>query len=126
MIESGDGVVERMFEHLATRDWDSFGALLAPGVVRIGPLGERLAGRDAYVELMSGSAQAQSTDDQRWTTWDLHRVAYTHDRQCAFARITAHVPRRGGETRIEQTLAYRFDDDGLISRIEVFWRDPRS
>jgi hypothetical protein len=75
---------------------------------------------------MSGSAQAQPTDEQQWTTWDVHRIAYTHDQQWAFARITAHLPRRGGDTRIEQTLAFRFDDHGLISHIEVFWRDPRS
>ena len=29
------------------------------------------------------------------------------------------------ELRIEETFAYKIDEDGLISVIEVFWRDPR-
>jgi hypothetical protein len=126
MIESGDAVVETMFEHLATADWDSFSGLLSVDVERIGPLGERLVGRDAYVELMTGGAPALPTDDRHRTTWDVHCVAYTDDRRSAFARVTAHVPYSGRELRIEQTLAYHLAENGLISRIEVFWRDPRS
>ena len=126
MIESGDAVVETMFEHLAAADWDSFSGLLSVDVERIGPLGERLVGRDAYVELMTGGAPALPTDDRHRTTWDVHCVAYTDDRRSAFARVTAHVPHSGRELRIEQTLAYQLAENGLISRIEVFWRDPRS
>ena len=126
MIESGDGVVETMFEHLAAADWDSFSGLLSVDVERIGPFGERLVGRDTYVELMTGGARASPTGDQHRTTWDVHCVAYTDDRRSAFARVTAHVPHRGRELRIEQTLAYQLAENGLISRIEVFWRDPRS
>ncbi len=117
--------VERMFDHLAHADWGSFGALLAPEVERIGPFGERLEGRDAYVELMAGGSQATSADDGRRTSWDLHDVAYTSDGRSAFARITAHVPRDDREMQIEQTLAFTLDEGGLITRIEVFWRDPR-
>jgi hypothetical protein len=126
MIESGDGVVETMFEHLAAADWDSFSGLLSVDVERIGPFGERLVGRDTYVELMTGGARASPTGDQHRTTWDVHCVAYTDDRRSAFARVTAHVPHSGRELRIEQTLAYQLAENGLISRIEVFWRDPRS
>lgn len=53
--------------------------------------------------------------------WDVHCVAYTHDRRSAFARVTAHVPRSGRKLRIEQTLAYEIDENGLVSSIEVFW-----
>jgi hypothetical protein len=126
MIDSGDGVVERMFEHLAAHDWDSFRALLSTGVERIGPLGERVVGRDDYVELMAGGEQRTSDDDQQRTTWDVHCVVYTDDSRSAFARVTAHVPRRSRELRIEQVLALKIDESGLVSGIEVFWRDPRS
>ena len=122
MIDSG-GVVETMFEHLAVYDWDSFRLLLSIDIERIGPFGERVVGRDAYVELMAGGAQ-QSGDDGNRTTWDVHYVAYTHDRRSAFARVTAHVPQP--ELRIEQVLAFQLDENGLICRIEVFWRNPRS
>jgi hypothetical protein len=119
-----EGPVERMFEHLANYDWDSFGALLSTDVERIGPAGEQLVGRDAYVELMAGSQRASR--GQPRTTWDVQRVAYSDDKRSAFARITAHVPHNGRDLRIEQVLAYELDQDGLISRIEVFWREPRS
>jgi hypothetical protein len=114
-----------MFEHLATYDWEAFRALLSPDVERIGPFGERLVGRDAYVELMAGDRQ-DASDPRLRTTWDLHRVAYSADRRSAFARITAHVPQGDRDLAIEQTLAYDLDENGLISRIEVFWRQPRS
>jgi hypothetical protein len=112
-----------MFDALAAADWESFGALLAADVERIGPFGERTVGRDAYVDLMAGHGQPASADVR--TTWDVHCVAYASGGRSAFARITAHVPRTGRELQIEQTLAYTLDEDGLVSRIEVFWRDPR-
>ncbi|MGH8977906.1 MAG: nuclear transport factor 2 family protein [Acidimicrobiia bacterium] len=126
MTDSGEGAVERTFEHLAAADWDSFGALLSSDVERIGPFGERLVGRDAYVDLMSGGTRAMSADDGQRTSWDVHCIAYTNDRRSAFARITAHVPHNDRELEIEQTIAYKLDDHGLITRIEVFWRHLRS
>ena len=126
MINAADRTVERMFDHLATADWDAFGALLSTDVERIGPFGERLEGRNAYVELMAGGAQASSADDARRTSWDVHCIAYTSDGRSAFARITAHVPHVDREMQIEQTLAFKLDEDGFITRIEVFWRQNRS
>jgi len=126
MIDSGDGIVERMFEHLAVYDWDSFRLLLSTDIERVGPLGECVVGRDAYVELMASGPQQTSGDDQQRTTWDVHCVVYTDDSRSAFARVTAHVPRGSRELRIEQVLAFQIDESGLISKIEVFWRDPRS
>ena len=124
MTDSNDRIVERTFEHLASRDWHAFGALLSPDVARIGPFGERVFGRGAYVELMSRGTPGSGDGTQR-TTWDVHRVVYARDRRSAFARVTAHVPRSGRELRIEQTLAYELEANGLIARIEVYWRDPR-
>jgi hypothetical protein len=126
MVDSGGGAVERMFEHLAAADWDSFGALLSTDVERIGRFGERIVGREAYVELMAGGARSTPVDGRHQTTWDVHCVAYTDDGRSAFARVTAHVPQSEREPRIEQTLAYKLDESGLIIRIEVFWRDARS
>ena len=75
---------------------------------------------------MAGGEQRTSDDDQQRTTWDVHCVVLTDDSRSAFARITAHVRRGSRELRIEQVLAYQIDESGLISGIEVFWRDPRS
>ena len=125
MADDAGKVVERLFECLAVGDWDGFGSLLSVSVERIGPMGERLVGRDAYVKLMAGPEPTPADDDQR-TTWNVHRIVYGPDSRSAFARVTARVPRPKGELQIEQTLAYTIDSDGLIACIEVFWRDPRS
>ena len=125
MIDSGDGVVERMFEHLAGYDWDSFGALLSTGVERIGPLGERVVGRDAYVELMAGGEQRRLTmsaaDNLGRSLRRLHGRQPIGVRSC-HGTCAAERPRTAdrGNARLQ------IDESGLISGIEVFWRDPRS
>ena len=121
MVNAGGEEVERFFDRLTAYDWDAFAALLSPGVERIGFLGDVVIGRDAYVEQMSGGASSASDDRQR-TTWDVHDIAYARDGRTAFARITARMPRPHGEVLIEQTLAFKLRADGLISKIEAFWR----
>ena len=61
----------------------------------------------------------------RGPTWDVHRIVYGPDTRSAFARVTAHVTHDGSDLQIEETLAFTIDEQLLISRIEVFWRDPR-
>ena len=118
MTDGAGGVVERFFHSLNTCDWDTVGALVATGVERIGPQGERQVGRDEYIELM---ARTESDGGQQ-STWDVHSIAYTMDARSAFARVTAHVPQF--DLRFEETLTFAIDADELISLIEVFWRDP--
>ena len=125
MADDVGGVVERLFDRLSVSDWDGFASLLSANVERIGPVGERLVGRDAYLELIAGP-ESESDDESQRTTWDVHCIAYGPDARSAFARVTARVPRPGQELQIEQTLAFSIDPDGLIACVEVFWRDPRS
>jgi hypothetical protein len=114
MSESAGGVVERLFECLIANDLAGYGALLSPDVERIGPWGDRMAGRDRLLELMAEGSG---------TTWDLHRIVYAPSGQSAFARVTAH-PARGGLSQFEETLAFVMDDEGFVSLIEVFWQTP--
>jgi hypothetical protein len=125
MADDAGGVVEKLFDCLSARDWDGFRSLLSPSVERIGPMGERVVGREPYVELMAGPEPASDDEGQR-TAWDVHRIAYAPDARFAFARVTARVPGPGRELQIEETLAFTIDPDGLVACIEVFWRDPRS
>jgi hypothetical protein len=118
------GVIERSFDALIAGDWASFAALLSPEVERIGPGGDRVVGREPYVQQMA-SGQSPSDKSQQPTKWDVHCIAYTADRRSAFARVTAHVTYGGRDLRVEETLAYRIDADWLISHIEVFMQDPR-
>ena len=117
-MESADGVVEQLFERLAAGDWAGYGALLSADVERIGPWGDRMRGRDRYVEMMAGPGDG--------TTWKVHRIAYAPDGRSGFARVTAHlVPGRAAPyEHFEETLVFELDDAGLVCRVEVFWQTP--
>ena len=101
-------------ECLVANDLAGYGALVSPDVVRVGPWGDRMVGRDRLLELMAEGSG---------TTWDVHRIAYAPDGRSAFARVTAY-PARGGLSRFEETLAFVMDHEGLVSLIEVFWQTP--
>jgi hypothetical protein len=115
------GVIERLLDRLTSGDWAGYGALLSPDVERIGPYGDRMVGRDLYVEMMAGPLK-----DGRGTTWDIHQITYADDGQSAFARVTANLGPGLGMPfeRFDQILAFAMDNEGLIRRVEVFWQTP--
>jgi hypothetical protein len=122
MIEGAStGVIERLFERLTAGDWAGYGALLSPDVERIGPYGDRMVGRDLYVDTMAGPLK-----DGRGTTWVVHQIVYSSDGKTAFARVTADLgpglglPFEG----FDQVLAFTIDAEGLVRRVEVFWQTP--
>jgi hypothetical protein len=42
-----------------------------------------------------------------------------------FSRVTAHLaPGLAPFEQFEETLAFEIDDEGLVSRVEVFWQTP--
>jgi hypothetical protein len=115
------GVIEQLLERLTAGDWAGYGALLSPDAERIGPWGDRMVGRDRYVEMMAGPLK-----DGRGTTWDVHQIMYAPDKQSAFARVTANLGPGLGMPyeRFDQILAFTMDDNGLVCRVEVFWQTP--
>ena len=122
MIEGAStGVIGQLFERLTAGDWAGYGALLSSDAERIGPWGDRLVGRDRYVEMMAGPLK-----DGRGTTWDIHQIVYSSDGQTAFARVTANLGPGLGmpDERFDQILEFTMDGEGLVCRVEVFWQTP--
>ena len=121
MVDASTGVIERLFDRMTAGDWAGFGALLSHDAERIGPCGDRMVGRDRYVEMIAGPRK-----DGNGTTWDVHRIVYAPDGRSGFARVTAHLcPGLGMPfERFEQILAFTMDDEGLVCRVEVFWQTP--
>jgi SnoaL-like domain len=115
------GVIERLFDRMTAGDWAGYGALLSPDAERIGPWGDRLVGRDRYVEMMAGPLK-----DGHGTMWDVHQIVYAPDGKFAFARVTANLGPGLGMPfeRFDQILAFTMDDEGLVCRVEVFWQTP--
>jgi hypothetical protein len=121
-VESAGGVVEQFFDRLVAGDWIGLSELLAPDMERIGPWGDRMVGRDRYVEMMAASNPTRTGPTA--ATWDVHRIAYSPDGHSGFARVTAH-PGRGAISEFEETLAFLMDDQGLVCLVEVFWQTPQ-
>ncbi len=74
-----DGPVERYFASLSARDWPALGEVMAADVVRVGPLGDEVAGRAEYLGLLAGSVPERYGND-------VHRIVYTPDKRSAFPR----------------------------------------
>lgn len=112
-----DGPVERYFELLSARDWPALGELLAADVVRVGPLGDEVAGRAEYLGLLAGSVPERYGND-------VHRIVYTPDKRSAFARVTEHLMYPDQEFDLEEAYVFVFDEARVITRLEVFWQSP--
>ncbi len=112
------GTVERFFEHLSARDWASLRGELAPGVERIGPLGDRVTGADRYLAMLEDAVPADYRND-------VHLVTYAADGRAAFARVTEHLGYPNETLHLEEAYTFGLDDEGLVDRIEVFWQTPQ-
>jgi ketosteroid isomerase-like protein len=112
------GTVERFFAHLSARDWEALRHVLAPDVERIGPFGDRVAGRDAYLAMLERSVPADYRND-------IHRVMDAPDGRAAFARVTEHLGYPDRTLHLEEAYLFGLDENGLVARVEVFWQTPQ-
>ncbi len=118
MSSSATGVVGRFFSTLSARDWDGLATVLGEGVVRIGPFGDRLDGRDAYLDFLRGTVPPDYRNDVR-------RIVGSDDGRAAFARVTEHLRYPEQELHLQEAYAFEVGEDGLISRIEIYWQTPQ-
>ena len=111
-------VVERFFEHLSALDWASLRGVLAADVERVGPFGDRVTGREDYVEFLAASVPADYRND-------VHLITYAIDGRSAFARVTEHLGYPDQDLHFEETYLFGLDEAGLVARVEVFWQTPQ-
>jgi hypothetical protein len=110
--------VAQFFEHLSARNWAALGDVLAPEVERVGPFGDHVTGRDAYVEFLKASVPDDYGND-------VHLLTYATDGLSAFARVTEHLGYPDQELHLEETYLFDLDALGLVARVEVFWQTPQ-
>jgi hypothetical protein len=111
------GTIERFFAALSARDWEAFAGVLAPDVERIGPLGDRVKGRERYVALLRRLVPPEYGND-------VHRITCAPDGRSAFARVTEHLGYPGRALHLEEAYAFGLGEDGLLSLVEIFMQTP--
>lgn len=118
MTSSATNIVERFFSHLTAREWSDLGAILDQEVLRIGPFGDQLTGRQVYLDFLTATVPSEYGND-------VLQVVSSSDGLFAFAKVTEHL--RYGEVEFHLDEAYSFDigDDGMICRVEIYWQTPQ-
>jgi hypothetical protein len=110
------GLVERYLERLVAHDWPALEALLADGVVRVGPYGDTFTGRDAYVTFLSGLMPTLPG-----YAMAVHRVLNAGaDGKTVMADLTETVEVDGAPLHTNEALVFDFDDSGRIDHIGVY------
>jgi len=109
--------VERYLRAIADCDWDALRSLVAPDVVRLGPYGDDVAGRGAYVGYLSRLMR-----QLQGYAMDLSRVTYVDGGLWAFAELRETVTVKSEPTVTDEVLALELDSNGLIRRVEMCLR----
>jgi ketosteroid isomerase-like protein len=118
-VADGGAVVERYLAAIASHRWDVVGECIADDIVRVGPYGDRFAGRDDYLAYLvdtmpklAGYAMA------------VHRVTSVSE-ALAFAELVETVELDGKPMLTDEVLVFAFDDHGRIARVDIFIQTPR-
>jgi ketosteroid isomerase-like protein len=118
-VAGGDVVVQRYLDAIASHRWDVVGECIADDIVRVGPYGDRFAGRDDYMAYLvdtmpklAGYAMA------------VHRVTHVGE-ALAYAELAETVELDGKHMRTAEVLVFAFDDGGRIARVDIFIQTPR-
>jgi ketosteroid isomerase-like protein len=108
------GIVERYLDAIASHAWDVVGDCIADDIVRIGPYGDRYAGRDEYLAFI-----ADLMPKLKGYSMTLHRVTYT-SHQLAYVELSETVELDGKPVRTPEVLVFELNGEGRIARVEVY------
>jgi ketosteroid isomerase-like protein len=110
--------IERYLDAIASQDWTGVDECIADDIVRVGPYGDRFAGRDDYVAFL-----ADLMPKLRGYLMEIHRVTHASD-VLAFAELTETVRLDGKAMRTPEVLVFELNGDGRIARIGIFIQTP--
>jgi ketosteroid isomerase-like protein len=111
-------IVESYLDAIASQDWDVVNECIADDIVRVGPYGDRYAGRDEYLAFI-----ADLMPKLRGYAMKLDRVTYAND-ALAFAELSETVELDGKPMRTPEVLVFELTGDGRITRVDVFIQTP--
>jgi ketosteroid isomerase-like protein len=107
-------IVARYLHAIASHDWDVVNECIADDIIRVGPYGDRYAGRDEYLAFIEGLMPRLEG-----YVMTLDRVTYASD-ALVFAELRETVEVDGTPRIIPEVLVFALDADGRIARVDIY------
>jgi hypothetical protein len=111
-------VLERYFEAMRAHDWEALGKCLAEDVHRTGPYLDVVEGRNAYVRFLANVVPTLPN-----YVLEVSRIRDLGGRS-ALVELSETLDVDGVSTEFPEALLFDFDDEGLISRVDVYIKQP--
>ena len=113
----GAGVVERYLECLAAHDWDGLAATIADqGLIREGPFCDVVEGKEHYVAYLR-----KVLTNLQGHRLEVQRVSHV-DTRLSYVELTEAFEIDGASRQWPECILFEQSDDGLISRVSVFFK----
>ncbi len=117
--EDATTVVRRYLSCMAAHDWNGLAATLTgAGLVRDGPFCDVVEGKEPYVAFLRGILSSLSG-----YRVDVQRISGVGDRM-SFVELTETFDVDGVPASYPQCILFELGDDGLISYVSVFIKQP--
>jgi len=114
------GVVERYLEFLAAHDWDGLATTIADdGLTREGPFCDLVEGKEHYVAYLR-----KVLTTLKGHQLDVTRVSHV-DNRVSFVELTESFEIDGALAAWPECLLFEQNNDGLISHVSVFFKQPQ-
>ena len=111
-------VLDRYFEALRTRNWESLAGCLAEDVHRTGPYLDVVRGRRAYVAFLAGVIPTLENYELK-----VRRVRALGS-DSAVVELSEIADVAGVRTEFPEVLLFDFDAAGSIRRVDVYLKQP--
>jgi SnoaL-like domain len=116
---TGVGVIERYLECLAAHDWDGLAATIADeGLIREGPFCDVVEGKQHYVAYLR-----KVLTNLPGHRLDVQRVSHVTSR-LSYVELTETFEIDGVTKRWPECILFERSDDGRISHVSVFFKQP--
>jgi limonene-1,2-epoxide hydrolase len=112
-------VIERYLASMAAHDWDGLAATIAnEGLTRDGPFCDRVEGKQRYVAFLRNLIPTLKDYELK-----VRRVSQASKR-VAFVELSETFEVDGVLTEYPECILFERNDDGLISHVSVFMKQP--
>jgi limonene-1,2-epoxide hydrolase len=112
-------VIERYLASMVAHDWDSLAATIADeGLTRDGPFCDRVEGKQRYVAFLRNLIPTLKDYELK-----VRRVSQASER-VSFVELSETFEVDGVLTEYPECVLFERNDDGLISHVSVFIKQP--